>query len=70
VDFAELEQRIELLCGQAVSREYEPGLVAEIEGLLAEGYLRALEGDQATRRLRFRLAVMHEHLLALQAGTA
>ena len=70
MDFAELEERIELLCHQAASRDCEPGLVAEIERLLAEGYLRVLEGDHATQRLRFRLAVMHEHLVALQAGSS
>jgi hypothetical protein len=84
-DFAELEQRIELLCDQAASRRYTPGLAAEIEWVLAEGYLRALQGDfrrralaepeqslagEATRRLRYRLAVMREHWVALEGGRA
>ena len=68
MDFAELEQRIDVLCAQALSRDQEPALLAEIEWLLGEGYLRALEGDQATRRLRSRLAAMREHWLALQTS--
>jgi hypothetical protein len=70
LDFAQLEQRIDVLCAQAASRKLEPELVAEIEWVLGEGYLRALEGDQATRRLRSRLAIMREHWVALQGGAS
>jgi hypothetical protein len=70
LDFAELEHRIELLCAEATSGSHEPGLVAEIEWVLGEGYLRALQGDHATSRLRSRLAVMREHWIALQASAS
>jgi hypothetical protein len=80
LDYADLERRIDALCAQAASRNHEPALMAEIEWLLGEGYLRALQGDrlareqghggEATVRLRSRLAVMQEHWLALQAGAS
>ena len=43
-----------MLCSRAASRRDDPGLHAEMEDLLAEGYLRALEADHLTTVLRRR----------------
>jgi hypothetical protein len=76
--FPQLEQRIDALCARVSSGQHDPALLAEIDDLLAEGYIRALQGDavardddragEATRQLRVRLAVMYEHWFALQAS--
>jgi hypothetical protein len=70
-DFAELERRIDVLWRRVASAPGDTALLDEIEDLLAEGYLRALQGDQkkseATGELRLRLAVLNEHWQALRA---
>jgi hypothetical protein len=52
-DFASLRTRIDALCAQCASPDAR--LIAEMEELLAEGYVCALKGDHLSRRLRARL---------------
>jgi hypothetical protein len=59
-DFAELNQRIERLCGRAARNRPDARLLVEIEDLLAEGYVFALRGDHCTRRLQQRLDALLE----------
>src|SRR4051812_47055222 len=61
-DFGNLTSRIDALCGRC-SRP-DARLLVEIEDLLAEGYVCALQGDHLTRRLRDRLDALTD------AGTA
>jgi hypothetical protein len=57
-DFADLTARIEALRARCCSPDAR--LIAEIEDLLAEGYLCALRGDHHSRRLRARAAELAE----------
>lgn len=50
-DFADLEQRIEDACARLASAPRDIALLAEVEALLSEGYVRALQWDQRRRRL-------------------
>jgi hypothetical protein len=59
-DFTELKARIEALCTRATSGEPDARLLVEIEDLLAEGYVSALQGDHLTRRLQSRLETLME----------
>ena len=54
-DFADLKARIEALCARATSDQRDARLLVEIEDLLAEGYVGALQGDNLCRRLQSRL---------------
>jgi hypothetical protein len=55
LNFADLKQRIDVLCARACSEDRDARLLVEIEDLLAEGYICALHGDHRTRRLQLRL---------------
>jgi hypothetical protein len=59
-DFTELKGRIEALCARAASQQPDGRLLVEIEDLLAEGYVCALQGDHLTRRLQSRLEALME----------
>jgi hypothetical protein len=70
--FGDLEAHIDALCRRASWQQDDPVLVVEMEDLLTEGYVRALEADRLSREtaqaLRLRLAVMHDRWVALRAG--
>jgi hypothetical protein len=51
-EFSDLEGRIERLHSRAASEPLTPELVAEIESVLAEGYVSALRADARSHRLR------------------
>ena len=54
-EFADLLVRIEAACSRAVCRGRDERLAAEIEDLLAEGYIEALRAESRSSRLRARL---------------
>jgi uncharacterized coiled-coil protein SlyX len=54
-DFSDLERRIERLRNRAASGPLTAQLVAEIEDVLTEGYISALQADARSRRLRERV---------------
>jgi hypothetical protein len=54
-EFSDLETRIERLRSRAESERLTPELVDEIENVLAEGYVAALQADARSRRLRERV---------------
>jgi hypothetical protein len=70
--FGDLEAQIDALCRRASWQQDDPVLVVEMEDLLTEGYVRALEADRLSREtaqaLRLRLAVMHDRWVALRAS--
>jgi hypothetical protein len=67
-DFAELRQRIDALGARASGGQADAGLLAEIEDLLAEGYVCALRGDHHGRRLQTRFEALTEAVGAAEAA--
>jgi hypothetical protein len=65
----DLLERIELACTRASAAEQDPHLLAEIEDLLAEGYLEAMMADARSRHLGLRLEELVEQLDDPRAGT-
>ena len=59
-DVADLRERIGAACARAASGNPGAGLLADLEALLAEGYICALQGDRARSRLEKRLAALVE----------
>jgi hypothetical protein len=59
-DFAHLRDRIDAACARASSERHDAELLAEIENLLAEGYICALSGDRSRRRLQERFDALVE----------
>ena len=57
-DFADLRDRIGAACVRAASGNPGAGLLADLEALLAEGYISALQGDRARSRLEKRLVAL------------
>jgi hypothetical protein len=53
-EMAELSDRIRGLCDRAALGALDPQLHAEIEDVLAQGYLFALRGDSLSRQLQRR----------------
>jgi hypothetical protein len=53
--FVEIERRIDSLYSRAASVPVHEELAADIEDLLEEGYICALEADARVRRMRARL---------------
>jgi hypothetical protein len=70
--FGDLEARIDALCRRASWQRDDPALLVEMEDVLTEGYVRALEADRVSREtaqaLRLRLAVVHDRWVALRAS--
>jgi hypothetical protein len=64
-DFASLRTRIDALCARC--RSPDARLIADIEELLAEGYVCALKGDHLSRRLRERLDALADAGAAAEA---
>jgi hypothetical protein len=60
-DHAHLEQRIDELSARADAGR-EPGLLAEMEDLLSEGYARALADESLLRQLDRRLDALFENV--------
>lgn len=54
-ELADLLARIEAVCSRASGRGRDERLAAEIEDLLAEGYIEALRAESRSLRLRARL---------------
>jgi len=61
-EFAELLDRIDELSARAARPGADPALLAEIEDLLAEGYMQALTQEARSRRLGSRLENLVETL--------
>ena len=61
-DYAELLERIDRLAARAESPHPDVALLAEIEDLLAEGYMQALTGEAKSRRIKTRLDRLVETL--------
>lgn len=59
-EIAELNGRIQRLRARASSGDRSAALLIEIEDLLAECYLCALQGDQQSRRLKRRVEALVE----------
>jgi DNA-binding FadR family transcriptional regulator len=59
-DLAHLRDRIDAACARAASERHDAELLAEIENLLAEGYICALSGDRSRRRLQERFDALVE----------
>lgn len=54
-DFVDLERRLEEVAHRAAGPDADAVLLADLENLLSEGYVRALAGDARRRRLDARL---------------
>jgi hypothetical protein len=67
-DFWELEERIDALCRRVASAPRDDALLTEMEDLLAEGYLRALQSDQQRRRLQSRRDLLTATTEEMQAA--
>ena len=61
-EFSDLLERIDRLSARAARREADPALLAEIEDLLAEGYMQALTEEARSRRMATRLERLVEAL--------
>src|SRR4051794_33054179 len=59
-DFAHLRDRIDAACARAASARHDAELLAEIENLLAEGYICALSAARSRRRLQERFDALVE----------
>ena len=59
---SDLAQRIEDACRRAAEPDEERRMPAQMEDLLAEGYIEALRGEARSRRLAERLAALMETL--------
>jgi hypothetical protein len=54
-EFADIEQRIDVLCSPAAVESDDPRLLGELEDVLAAGYAYALRADARVRRLSERI---------------
>lgn len=59
-DFDELIKRLERLCSRAEGALEDARLLSEIEDVLAEGYIQALNGEARSRQLGERLGRLAE----------
>jgi hypothetical protein len=64
--FDDLRTRIAGLCRDASEGSGSQGLLAEMEDVLSDGYIRALLAEAEIRTLRADLALMRAHLLRLR----
>jgi hypothetical protein len=67
---SELLQRIDCLCSRSASGVSDPDLLAEMEDLLAEGYVQALTGEGRSRRLQRTLEGLADRLDSPEATVA